>query len=95
MGKLLGWIVWPPLALILIALAIANRHVVTLSLDPFDPQKPALGLDLPLSAIVFFALFAGILIGGFASWTQARRKLRRRLTPFPGSTNLPASRVDS
>ena len=95
MAKLLRWILLPPLALIAIALSVANRHVVTLSFDPFDPTRPALGLDLPLAAIIFFALLAGILIGGLAAWGQAKRKERRRHVSLAAGTNLPATRFDS
>jgi len=95
MAKILRWIVLPPLALIAIALAVANRHKVTFSFDPFDPLKPALGIDLPLAVIVLGALFIGILIGGIATWGQARRKEKRRQTGFIDSANLPATRADS
>jgi hypothetical protein len=94
--NLLRWIVLPPVALVVMALAVANRQRVTFSLDPFNSAEPALGLDLPLAAIVLIALFIGILIGGFAAWSQARVKAARRAAPIlpvpPGSggTKLPA-----
>lgn len=95
--NLLRWIVLPPVALIVMALAVANRQVVTFSLDPFDTNAPALGLDMPLAAIVLIALFIGILIGGFAAWSQAKIKRARRNAPPPPEqaggrdTNLPAA----
>lgn len=94
--KLMRWIILPPLALLAMALAVANRHNVTFSLDPFDPVRPALGIDMPLALIVLIALFLGILIGGAAAWGHARHKAARRgqpLMPEPGSggtANLPA-----
>jgi len=94
MAKLLRWILLPPIALAAIALSVANRHMVTLSFDPFDPEKPALGLELPLAAIIFFALLAGLLIGGLAAWEQARRKGRRQGN-LTGGANMPATRFDS
>jgi len=94
MAKFLRWILLPPLALAAIAFSVANRHLVTLSFDPFDPGTPALGLELPLAAIIFFALLIGILIGGLAAWGQARRKTRRHNT-LTGGTNMPATRFDS
>lgn len=94
--NLLRWIVLPPVTLIVMALAVANRHRVTFSLDPFNPAEPALGLDMPLAAIVLAALFAGILIGGFAAWSQARIKAAKRAEPVlppaagPSEPGLPA-----
>ena len=80
--NLLRWLVLPPVALIVMALAVANRQRVTFSLDPFNSASPALGLDMPLAAIVLIALFFGILIGGFAAWSQARIKASRRADPI-------------
>ncbi|WP_293328934.1 LapA family protein [Parvibaculum sp.] len=77
--KLLRWILLPPLAIIVIALAIANRHSVTFSLDPFDAQNPAISFDLPLAAIILISIALGILIGGLAAWWQGRRRTSRRL----------------
>lgn len=77
--KLLRWIILPPVAIFVIALAIANRHGVTFSLDPFDAEKPALAFDVPLAAIVLVSIALGILIGGLAAWWQGRRRTSRRL----------------
>ena len=77
--KLLRWIILPPVAIIVIALAIANRHGVTFSLDPFDAEKPALAFDVPLAAIILVSIALGILIGGLAAWWQGRRRTSRKL----------------
>jgi hypothetical protein len=70
-----------PVAILLIALAVANRHGVRLVLDPFRPDEPVLSLVLPFYGYLFGTLLLGILVGGFATWlTQARwrRTARRR-----------------
>jgi uncharacterized integral membrane protein len=70
-----------PVAVLLVTLAVANRHGVRLVLDPFRPEEPVLSLVLPFYAYLFGTLLAGILIGGLATWmTQARwrRAARRR-----------------
>lgn len=70
-----------PIALLLVTLAVANRHSVSLVLDPFRPGNPAISLVLPLYAYLLGALLVGVLIGGIATWlTQARwrRSARNR-----------------
>ncbi|MBI1262182.1 MAG: DUF1049 domain-containing protein [Rhizobiales bacterium] len=78
------------------ALAIANRGNVLFSFDPFNPENPAIAIDVPLIAVVFAAMLIGILIGGVAGWGQARRsrvKARRaaELAAIRDSSNLPAA----
>jgi uncharacterized integral membrane protein len=97
--KFLRWLLLGPVALFAILLAIANRHSVMFSLDPFDPLKPALGFTMPLALVILIAMFVGILIGGAASWTQAQVKAARRHNPImpktpasPAPTTLPAAR---
>jgi hypothetical protein len=57
-----------PAALLLVTLAVANRHAVRLVLDPFRPESPVLSLQLPFYAFLFGALIVGVLIGGTAVW---------------------------
>ncbi len=61
--KLLRWILLPPVVLLAMALAVANRSTVTFSLDPFDPETPALGIEVPLFLIVLVSVLVGILAG--------------------------------
>jgi uncharacterized integral membrane protein len=70
-----------PVAVLLLTLAVANRHGVRLVLDPFRSDEPVLFLVLPFYAYLFGVLLIGIVIGGLAMWvTQAgwRRTARRR-----------------
>jgi uncharacterized integral membrane protein len=69
-----------PLAIILIALAVANREQVAFTLDPFNPGNPGLTLHMPLFFLMFAALAAGMVIGSIATWfKQGRyRKLARQ-----------------
>jgi uncharacterized integral membrane protein len=92
--KFLRWLILVPVAFFAIVLAIANRHSVTFSLDPFDPLQPAIGVSMPLALIILIAMFVGILIGGAASWTRARVKTARRNAPImPKSAPQSASTV--
>ena len=76
-----------PVAILLITLAVANRHGVRLVLDPFRPADPVISLVLPFYAYLFGALLIGVIIGGAATWiTQASWRLcnaRQRATQKP------------
>jgi len=73
-------VIFIPLAIILITLAVANRDAVAFTLDPFHPGNPALTLKLPLFVFLFFALVVGLIVGSAATWMkQGRyRKLARQ-----------------
>ena len=79
--KILAAVILVPLAVIIIAFAVANRQIVTVSLDPFSAEHPAASLSLPLFALVIVLLIVGVLIGGIAAWLrQSRwRRTARRL----------------
>ena len=79
--RALKYLLAVPVAIILITLAVINRHGVPLVLDPFRPDEPVLSLVLPFYVYLFGMLLIGIGIGGAAVWTaQARwrRAARRR-----------------
>jgi uncharacterized integral membrane protein len=79
--KVIAAVILVPLAIIIIAFAVANRQNVTVSLDPFSAEHPAASLTLPLFALVIVLLVVGVLIGGIAAWLrQAKwRRTARRL----------------
>lgn len=79
-NRLLLIVIFIPLAVVLIALAVANRESVAFTLDPFNPGNPALTLQLPLFVLLFLALVIGLLVGSAATWLkQGRyRKLARQ-----------------
>lgn len=56
-----------PAALLLIALAVNNRHAVEMVVLP-SPEKPLLSIELPFYVYIFAALVAGVLLGGAAAW---------------------------
>lgn len=80
MLKRIAWLLIAfPTGLILVALAVANRQPVRLSLDPFHAEAPALSLVLPFYVYVIGALIIGSVLGGLATWmSQGRwRRLAR------------------
>lgn len=72
-----------PLAIVIIAFAVANRQAVTLSFDPFNASAPAAALSLPLFVVILGALVAGVIVGGLAvrlghgRWRRLARSLER------------------
>lgn len=71
-------------AVVLVPLAVANRHTVSLSLNPFNPQDPRLTIpDVPLFWVIFASLCVGIIVGGLGAWAKQGRwrkeaRLKRR-----------------
>jgi uncharacterized integral membrane protein len=73
MRKFLNAIVWIPLAVILLVFAVANRHLVTVSFDPFNSNDPVLGVTLPLFVVIIAVAILGVVAGGTATWFGQRR----------------------
>jgi len=62
-----------PLALIFLVFAVANRHSVTVSFDPFSSADPALSRSLPVFALIIVIAILGVIAGGLATWFGQRR----------------------
>ena len=78
---LLTAVVLVPLGVLILLFALANRQWISVSLDPFSAQDhPAIAVSLPVFFVVLFALMAGVVIGGAATWlSQAKwRRAARR-----------------
>jgi len=80
--KLLSWIFWVPVGVILITIAVSNRQIVTFSIDPVSKINPVFSLSLPLYLLLFAAILFGIIFGGVAAWlAQGKwRKNARHMT---------------
>ena len=70
-----------PLAIVVVAFAIANRQSVIVSFDPFSSTSPAYAATLPLFVLIFVLVILGVVIGGVAAWLRqaAWRRTARRL----------------
>ena len=73
MRKFFSALIIVPLSLLLVVFAVANRHFVTVSFDPFDSTDPALSVSLPLFVLVIAAAIVGVIAGGCATWFGQRR----------------------
>jgi uncharacterized integral membrane protein len=79
--KVVAAIILVPLAIVIMAFAVANRQNVTVSLDPFNPDVPAASLTRPLFVVILAVLIFGVIIGGIAAWLRQSkwRRTARRL----------------
>ena len=90
-----------PLAIVLIMFAVANREVVNVSFDPFDPAQPALAVRMPLFLLIFVTLITGVVLGGFAAWLRqgryrrATRGLRNEMAGLRREVVTLSSRLDA
>ncbi|MFZ5733942.1 MAG: lipopolysaccharide assembly protein LapA domain-containing protein [Pseudomonadota bacterium] len=71
--KIVNVLIVVPLALIFIVFAVANRHLVTVSFDPFNSSDPSVGLTLPLFVVIVSVAILGVVAGGVATWFGQRR----------------------
>lgn len=80
MRKFLTALIVIPLGLILVTFAVANRHFVTVSFDPFMAADPALSVTLPLFLLLILVAALGVIVGGCAVWFGQRhwRRAARR-----------------
>lgn len=78
--KIVTAVIAVPLAVIIIAFAVANRQWITVSFDPFSSASPAYAASMPLFILIFIALILGVIVGGIAAWIRQskwRRSARR------------------
>ena len=73
MRKFLTAMVLIPLGLIFVVFAVANRHFVTVSFDPFNSTDPSIAVSLPLFIVIIAVAIVGVAAGGTATWFRQRR----------------------
>jgi uncharacterized integral membrane protein len=74
--KIVTTIIVVPLATLIIAFAVANRQLVTVSFDPLNSTNPAYAVPLPLFILIFVLVILGVVVGGVAAWLR-QSKWRR------------------
>jgi uncharacterized integral membrane protein len=107
MRKFFTALVLIPLGLIFVVFAVANRHLVTVSFDPFNSSDPSIGFRLPLFVIIVGVAIAGVVAGGSATWFRQRhwrraarqheadaRQARAQLADWRAGAMTPPSRYD-
>ena len=72
MRKFLSALVLVPLGLFFVVFAVANRHLVTVSFDPFNSSYPTVGVTLPLFVVIIAVAIIGVVAGSSATWFRQR-----------------------
>src|SRR6202166_5272089 len=72
MRKFFTAVVVIPLGVIFVVFAVANRHFVTVSFDPFNSTDPSIAVALPLFVVIIVVAIVGVLAGGTATWFRQR-----------------------
>jgi predicted ribosomally synthesized peptide with SipW-like signal peptide len=77
---LITWLIVIPLAVIFVVFAVANRHFVTVSFDPFNSSAPSVSVSVPLFVLIIVVAILGVIAGGSAAWFSQRhwRRSARR-----------------
>ena len=73
MRKFLTALVVIPLGIFFVIFAVANRHLVTVSFDPFNSVTPTVAITLPLFVVIIAVAMLGVLAGGMATWFRQGR----------------------
>src|ERR1043166_2354595 len=73
MRKFLTALVVIPIGIFFVIFAVANRHLVTVSFDPFNSATPTVAVTLPLFVVIIAVAMLGVLAGGMATWFRQGR----------------------
>jgi uncharacterized integral membrane protein len=93
MRKFLTSLIVIPLGLIFVVFAVANRHFVTVSFDPFNAASPSVSVSLPLFVLIIAVAILGVIAGGCATWFSQRR-WRRAARRHEADARLARSQLD-
>jgi len=75
--KFIRFTVFTLISVVILALAVANRHAVTLYLDPLSPRDIAAAIEPPLFLVILLSAIAGVTFGAFAVWLSQGRWRRQ------------------
>src|SRR4051812_40052358 len=79
MASFLKWLLFLPIAAIIVIFAVVNRQSVGVVIDPFGSDIPGLRFEAPLFAVIFLSAAIGVVAGGVVTWIRQghyRRSLR-------------------
>lgn len=73
MHRIFTVIVVVPIAIVLIAISVANRAPTIFTLDPFNPGNPALSIQVPLFVLLLLTLALGLIAGSALTWFKQHK----------------------
>jgi uncharacterized integral membrane protein len=73
MRKFVTFVILVPLTIVIVAFAVANREIITVSFDPFDSSAPAYAIKVPLFLLIFALVIVGAVVGGIAAWLRQHK----------------------
>jgi hypothetical protein len=90
--RLSTYVIGVPVVVVTAVVAIANRQMVTFSLDPFSLSHPseALSVRMPLFVLLILTLAIGAALGGIAAMWSRRRRRKPGAGEGGGRIGLPA-----
>jgi uncharacterized integral membrane protein len=65
------------LAVVILTLAVTNRHDVTLYIDPIAGKDVASAIQAPLYVVIFACVMVGVLLGALSMWIGQGRWRRQ------------------
>ena len=75
MKKWLFRIIWVPVLILAVLFLVANRQMVTISLDPINASEPAItSFPLPLWMWLVTTLFLGVGLGAVGMWSSGSER---------------------
>jgi uncharacterized integral membrane protein len=92
--KIVTAVIVVPLAVIIVAFAVANRQDVTVSFDPFSAASPAYAATVPLFVLIFVLVILGVIVGGIAAWLR-QSKWRRMARKLEGDVRALHQEIDA
>ena len=76
MKRLLAIFILLPVAILIVALSLANRQPVRLSVPNFNGEA-LFAMQAPLFVVLFAILFIGMIIGSLGTWVRQSRHRRK------------------
>jgi uncharacterized integral membrane protein len=73
MRKFFNAVVVIVLGAIFVVFAVANRHLVTVSFDPFNSSDPTVSVRSPLFIVMIAMTMIGVVAGSSMTWFRQRR----------------------
>src|SRR3984957_15456373 len=73
MRKFFNAVVVIVLGAIFVVFALANRHLVTVSFDPFNSSDPSVSVRSPLFIVMIAMAMIGVVAGSSMTWFRQRR----------------------